>query len=135
MERCPVKKKRRSKNRVYSLEFKLSALERILRGEDIRGLSRILEVPRSLLYYWLERYRQEATERLRGPGRPAFDPERRVAQSDAELVSQRAAELERKVGQQEVEIDFLRKAFERVKELRRPGIGSGGTASTERSEA
>lgn len=45
----------------------------------------------------------------------------------------RAAELERKVGQQAVQIDFLTRAFKHIKESRRNSGATGGTASTERS--
>jgi len=40
--------------------------------------------------------------------------------------------LERKIGQQSLDLDFLRRAFTRVKELRQKNTGSGATASTER---
>jgi uncharacterized coiled-coil protein SlyX len=46
----------------------------------------------------------------------------------------RIRELERKVGQQAMVIDFLQKACKRVKELRQPSKGPGGTASMERSK-
>jgi len=45
------------------------------------------------------------------------------------------ADLERKIGQQALDIDFLRRAFKRVKDARRKNIEPGATASTERSEA
>jgi hypothetical protein len=45
------------------------------------------------------------------------------------------AELERKIGQQALDIDFLGRAFKRVRESRRKNTAAGATASTERSEA
>jgi transposase-like protein len=106
----------------------------MLSGENVRALSRILEVSRSQLYRWLEQYREQGVERLRGPGRPRLEEVVRLLETPAEEASERIAELERKVGQQSLEVDFLRRAFEHVKGLRQPSIRLGETASTERSE-
>src|SRR6476661_132716 len=54
----------------------------------------------------------------------------RGAKTLAELARQRVAELEQKVGRQALELDFLRRAFERVKDLRQPNTGCGASAST-----
>ena len=62
----------------------------------------------------------EAVRRLRG-GAP------RVA-SGRETEANLAA-LERKIGQQTIEIDFLKQALQRVEDLRRPSIVSGGSGS------
>jgi hypothetical protein len=40
------------------------------------------------------------------------------------------AELERLIGRQQAEIDFLERALRQVEELRRTKKGSGGTASS-----
>ena len=127
------KKERVRQNRAYSLEFKAEAVQRLLSGESVVALSRILEVHRNLLYYWLKRYRQQGVERLRGPGRPVTQQCPAVAPTAAEATAQRIAELERKVGQQSLEVDFLRRAFKRVKESRQLSTSLGATASTERS--
>jgi hypothetical protein len=42
-------------------------------------------------------------------------------------------ELERKIGQQQVELDFFRQALRRVGEARRPSDGPGGRRSTRSS--
>jgi len=62
-------------------------------------------------------------------GMPHMDPERRRQASEA-----RIADLERKVAQQSMLIDFLRRAFRRVEALPHNNIKCGGVASTERSE-
>jgi transposase len=126
-----VKKKR--KRRVYSLEFKVEAVRRICAGENVVALSRSLEVRRSLLYYWLDRYREHGVERLRAPGRPTFEETVGLKITPAEEAAKHIAELERKVGQQSLEVDFLKRAFKHVKELRQQSSKPGGTASTERS--
>jgi transposase len=128
-----VKKQRKYRSR--TLEFKVDAVQRMLAGENIRALGRILEVPRSVLYRWLDQYREQAMERLRGPGRPRADiASEPVGETPAETAAKRIAELERKVGQQTLEVDFLKKAFKRVKELRQRSTAPGETASTESSE-
>ena len=47
---------------------------------------------------------------------------------------ERIAELERKVGQQQIELDFFRQALRRVREARRPNAGPGVTGSTRSSK-
>jgi|SRR5580658_6605878 transposase len=129
-----VKKKQRTRqNRVYSLEFKVTAVQRMLSGESVVALSRVLEVHPNLLYYWLKRYRKQGAERLRGPGRPSMEECHEVVATPGEEAARRMAELERKVGRQSLEVDFLKKAFKRVKESRQRSTQPGGTASTGRS--
>jgi transposase-like protein len=135
MGRCPVKKgaKKKRRYRSYGLEFKIEAVKRVGNGERVSAVARDLDVRRSVLNRWRKEYRHViGAGRLRGPGRPRNDEG--VVVSPAEMAARRTAELERKIGQQEVEIDFLRRAFERVKGLRQPSSGPGGAASTERSD-
>ena len=53
--------------------------------------------------------------------------------AEALSAERRVAELERKVGQQQLEIDFLEGALQRIEASRRPIDGPGATASTPRS--
>jgi len=124
-----AKKKRRYRS--YGLEFKIEAVKRVGNGERVSAVARELGLTRGLLNRWRKQYREVSGKRLRGPGRPRQDE---VVPSPAEMATQRIAELERKVGQQELELDFLKRAFERVKGLRQLSNGPGGIASTERSE-
>jgi transposase-like protein len=126
-----VKKKR--KYRVYSLEFKLEAVRRLMAGEGVISLSRILAVPRNLLYYWLNQYREQGAERLRRPGRPTFEDTLQIQMTPQEVAAKRVAELEQKVGQQILEVDFLKRAFKRVKASRQSSSEPGASAYTERS--
>ena len=124
-----------SELRVFSWEFKERAARRILNGESVSALHHELQIKRSVLYRWREAYRQEGVaglQRVRGcppgvpnPPRPAAGPEGAAAR--------RIAELERKVGQQALDLDFFRRAFKRVKESRRKPAELGATASTPRS--
>jgi transposase len=46
----------------------------------------------------------------------------------------RIAELERKIGQQQVDLDFFQRALRQVREARRASGGPGATASTRSSK-
>ena len=125
------------KNRVFTREFKEGVAQRILNGESVSALHQEVQIKRSVLYRWRDAYRKDGAAGLQRPvGRPPGVPNPpRPAASPEEAAARRAAELERKIGQQALDIDFLRRAFKRVKESRRKNTAAGATASTERSEA
>ena len=100
----------------------------MLSGEAVTALSRELGVRRSLLYRWREAYRKEGVSGFRPIGRSAPSQEKQAEAAEARIQA-----LERKVGHQAMVIDFLRRAFKRVEESRRPNNGDGGIASMERS--
>ena len=56
--------------RVYSRAFKLSAVRRMMAGENVTALARELRVLRKDLYRWRTRFRAGGPEALRGKGRP-----------------------------------------------------------------
>jgi transposase len=129
--------------RKFSREFKLEAVRRILAGEQIRALSEELTVLRKDLYAWRKLFRAGGAEALRPLGRPrkgdgalaasVKERARDVAAGDPGA-PERIAELERKVGQQQIELDFFRQALRRVREARRPNAGPGVTGSTRSSK-
>jgi transposase-like protein len=124
-----------SEQRVFSWEFKEKAARRMLNGESVSALHHELQIKRSVLYRWRDAYRQEGVAGLqrvggRPPGIP--NPPRATGEPGAAAAC-RIAELERKIGQQALDLDFFRRAFKRVKELRRKPAEPGATASTERS--
>jgi transposase len=130
------------KPRVFSREFKLMVVRRLLAGERMSVVARDTKVLRKDLYIWRDRYRSGGAEALRGCGRPrkGESPLARKKPGEAPATGaaaelgaarQRVAELERKVGQQQVELDFFRQALRQVKEARRPSTGPGVTGSTE----
>ena len=125
------------KHRVFTWEFKEGVAQRILNGESVSALYAELQIKRSVLYRWRDAYRKEGAPGLqRPPGRPPGIPSPpRPAASPEEAAARWVAELERKIGQQALDIDFLRRAFKRVKESRRNNTGAGAKASMERSEA
>ena len=126
-----------SKNRVFSREFKERVAQRILNGESVSAIHNEIQVKRSVLYRWRDAFRKEGAAGLQRPvGRPPGIPNPpRPTSSPEEAAARRISELERKIGQQAVDLDFLRRAFKRVKESRRKNTETGATASTGRSES
>jgi transposase-like protein len=108
----------------YGTELKLGAVRRVLAGESVSAVAQELGIRRKRLYVWKDRYAELGEGGLvpRRAGRP------RQAASEAgngaealsgrgELLAarRRIAELERKVGQQELELDFFGEALRRIK--------------------
>ena len=111
----------RKKARVFGSDFKLRAVKRMLAGEGASALARELQLRRKLLYAWKDAYLVAGAGALRTRGRPrkvqVVGPRPVVLSERAELLRarQRIAELERKVGQQQLEQDFFVEALRRVK--------------------
>jgi transposase len=123
------------KRRVYEAKFKLSAVERLISGEPIEALAAELGVTKLKLYQWRLKFRREGV--LRRAGRPSrSDVAGEIAPlavSDDKSARQRIAELERKIGQQQLELDFFRQALRQVGGARRPSAGPCVPASTRSS--
>ena len=143
----PRKKDKRKAARVFSRELKLSAVRRMLGGENVSALSRELGVLRKDLYVWRDRFRSGGPSALRSKGRPRKNeaaglPEAVVGGPDPGggvadelgLARRQIAALERKIGQQQVELDFFRQALRHVREARQRLDGAGVTASTRSSK-
>ena len=123
--------------RRFTREFKLAALARFEEAGDVRELARELGIRRELLYKWHAKYEAGGAAALTTTGRPRAVPMPATeAQdySDEDRARRRIAELERKVGQPQVELDFFREALRQVKDLSPPSGGLGGPASTRRSK-
>ena len=54
--------------------------------------------------------------------------------ADLAVAQRRIAELERKIGQQQLELDFFQRALRRVSGRRRPSDGPGAMPSTRSSK-
>lgn len=131
---------RQEKYRVFGGEFKLRAVERMLMGESTTVIARQLAVRRKLLYQWKDAYMVGGVEALkRGRGRPRRGqvlgppPEAETGRAELLRARQRIAELERKVGKQELELDFFAEALRRVDAVRGEGGGKSGKRSTRSS--
>jgi len=112
--------------RQFTKEFKIEAVRRMQGGESASTLARELEVKRGKLYDWCAAWERYGEQAFPGPGRrPGSAPRAEIGRErEANL-----AALERKIGQQTIEIDFLKQALQRVKDLRRPSIVSGASGS------
>jgi len=122
--------------RQYSREFKLAALARFAVSENVEDLARELGIRRELLYKWDKQVLRGGPEALRPVGRPrpvempAGEAKRDGPADDLARARQRIGELERKVGQQQLDIDFFRAALRQFKDRGPKSGGSGGPSST-----
>ncbi len=129
------------KRRVFSREFKLTAVQRMMAGESTAELCRELGVLAGHLYKWCMHFRRGGPEALRPacrprkiPGAAELSPEAKAMRvQDVATARKRITELERKIGQQQVELDFFRQALRQVGGARQPSEGSGVRASTRSS--
>lgn len=128
--------------RRFGRVFKLEVVRRMLAGESGTALSREFGIKRTILYRWRDTVRDGGEEALRdGPGRPngvekaamvlARGPAARAR--DLSEARRQIVELERKVGEQQVALDFFRQALQRIEASRQPSDGNGVTGSLPRS--
>jgi transposase len=118
------------KFKAFPTAFKLAAIKRLEAGEAVLPLARKLGVSRKLLHDWRKAWKLHGSaglNRKRGP-KPGPRKLRRLAEpatkgSSGELAQARAriAELERKVGQQALDIDFFHKALRALDAADRQG--------------
>jgi transposase len=115
---------KKAKQAEYGTELKLAAVRRILAGESVREVAQELGIRRKRLYVWKDRYAALGEAGLAHPrgGRPrkeisvaAHGPEATAGRGELLAARKRIAELERKVGQQELELDFFGEALRRIK--------------------
>ena len=106
--------------RTFTKEFKLAAVQRLERGVSMGEVARALEVNPNVLQRWRREFRQ-------GPGN-AFPGNGQRRWSEG-----RVAELERKIGRQALEIDFLKGCLQRIDEQRMLQAVAGNPRSTRRS--
>jgi len=92
--------------RKFTKEFKEEAVRRLELGASIAEVSRACEVSPNILHRW----RKE----LRDYGAKAF-----VGQGQRRADENHIVDLERKVGRQALEIDFLRRCLQHVEEQRK----------------
>ena len=106
--------------RQFTREFKLAAIQRLEHGISIAEVARAMEVNPNVPHRWRKEFRQ-------GPGN-AFPGQGQRRWSEG-----RIAELERKIGQQTLEIDFLKGCLQRIEEQRMLQVSNGNPPSTARS--
>ena len=98
-------------------------------------LARELGVFPHKLHEWRRAWREnEGKFRRRGPPSLADALEAGASVDDLEMARKRIADLERKLGQQALELDFFKGALRRIEASRQPKDGPGATASSPRSK-
>ena len=107
--------------RIFTKEFKLAAVQRLEQGVSLGEVARALEVNPNVLHRWRREFRQ-------GPGN-VFPGHGKQRWSEG-----RMADLERKIGQQTLEIDFLKGCLQRIEEQRMLQAVTGNPRSTRRSK-
>ena len=124
-------KTKQGERRQFSRAFKLMAIRRFDEAGNASALADELGVRREQLYKWSRMYAAGGAEALVNAGRPRPTA---AAPPEAQEEGRRIAELERKVGEQALLIDFFRNALQRIEVSRRPSDRPGGTASSPRSK-
>jgi transposase-like protein len=106
--------------RQFTKEFKLAAVRRLEQGISIAEVARGLEVNPNVLHRWRREFRSGPGNVFPGNGKPRWS-------------EGRVAELERKIGQQALEIDFLKGCLQRIEEQRMLQALTGNPPSSGRS--
>ena len=107
--------------RKFSKEFKQTAINRLNSGQTAAEVARALEVHPSDLHRWRRELQEHGERAFNGAGK------KRAQETQI-------AELERKIGQQTIEIDFLKRALQHVEEQRLLRALNRGAPSTNRSK-
>jgi len=106
--------------RKFTKEFKLAAVRRLETRASMAEVARACEVNPNVLHRWRREFRDGVDRAFPGLGK------RKAEES-------RLAELERKIGQQTLEIDFLKRVLQRVEEARMLQALNRTAPSTSRS--
>jgi transposase-like protein len=119
-------------------EVKRAAVKRVAGGEPVSQVAADLKIDRRRLYEWREQARRGGLEALRGPGRPRRSPLdgpplRGGLLHEGEAARRRIAELERKIGEQQADLDFFRQALRHVKVRQQMNARLGALRSTKSS--
>ena len=110
----------RLSRRKFTREVKLAAVQRLDGGASIAEVARAFEVDPNVLHRWRREFRDGPGNAFPGLG------QRRWREG-------REAELERKIGQQALEIDFLKRCLQRIEEQRMLQALSGKPQSSGKS--
>src|SRR5580704_11791452 len=120
----------RVKFKAFPTAFKLAAIKRLEAGEAVLPLARKLGVSRKLLHDWRKAWKLHGPaglNRKRGPKpgprklRPLTEPAAKGSSGELAEARVKTAELERKIGQQAIDIDFFHKALRALDAADRQG--------------
>jgi transposase-like protein len=107
----------------YSRELKIATMRELDAGKSMAHVAREYQLSPKRLEMWKGEWRAKGEQAFPGHG----------ARPQAYLDAERIAQLERKIGQMTMEIDFLKKALRRFREHPLPAVGNGNTGSTRKS--
>ena len=107
----------------YPRELKIATMRELDSGKSMAEVARMYQLSPKRLETWRGEWRAKGELAFPGNG----------ARPQAKLDAERIPELERKIGQQAMEIDFLKKALRRCRELPLPVVGNGVAGSTSKS--
>ena len=107
--------------RKFTKEMKLAAVQQLETGSSAAEVARAFEVNPNVLHRWRKEFRRGPRNAFPGAGKRRWD-ETKVAQ------------LERKVGQQTLEIDFLKQCLQRIEQQRQLQAVIGKPLSTAKSK-
>jgi transposase len=120
----------RVKFKAFPTAFKLAAIKRLEAGEAVLPLARKLGVSRKLLHDWRKAWKLHGPaglNRKRGPKpgprklRPLAKPAAKGSGGELAQARAKIAELERKIGQQALDIDFFHKALRALEAVDQQG--------------
>jgi transposase len=123
----------------WTREFKLAAIARMETAATMEGLAAELGINRGMLLKWRRAYEAGGAEALTFPGQrsavanplcPPVARRRREVPEGLAAAQQRIAELERKIGQQQLDLDFFRAALQHIEGPTAPSGAASGKAST-----
>lgn len=91
--------------RIFTKEFKLAAVRRLSTGASLAEVARSFEVNANVLHRWRRELEQGPGNAFPGVGKRRWEETEKAA-------------LERKIGQQTLEIDFLKRVLQKAEEAR-----------------
>ena len=106
--------------RKFTREMKLAAVQRMDAGASVAEVARAFEVNPNVLHRWRREFREGPGNAFPGLGKRRWE-------------EGQVAELERKFGQQALEIDFLKRCLQRIEEQRMLQALTGKPQSNARS--
>lgn len=106
--------------RKFTREFKVAAIKRLQTGIPVGRVARELEVNPTQLQVWKRDFEKRPSSAFSGEGR------RRLEETEV-------AELERKVGRQSMEIDFLKSCLRQIEEVRKSQVETANPPSAGKS--
>src|SRR5437868_107476 len=115
-----------AKWRRHTEEFKRQAVEKMKTCQNIHELARELKIERKLLYTWKYQFEGRPEPRRANLGIAAEDRKEKHLRNEI-------GRLKTALADKTLENDFFQSALLKVKEIRQPKSGPGGSASTKPS--